>query len=182
MARRRPDLAARLGPRTPELAELSATRAKTPPRKKMHTSTARTMATDEQHSRRMYGQWMRSLSRAHIIGTEHREDLDMTRLTVELTKLIRATGGESTVGGSVEVDIENELPEARKRLVYNTDLHAHVHVASVCGASAGAGEFMVMARRRLGRLTLVCAPRIDDWVALVKRRNADGNAHCVLQY
>lgn len=82
-------------------------------------------------------------------------------------------------------DVDNKLDRISHRSHRRRkarSLHAHVHVSSVCGASAGAGEFLVMARRRLGRYSLVCAPRIEDWVALVKRRTADGTAHCTLQH
>lgn len=86
-----------------------------------------------------------------------------------------------------EVANENtvERPTHRshgKRRRKTRSLHAHIHVSSVCEAAAGAGEFLVMARRRLGRYSLVCSPRIEDWVQLVEKRNKDGTAHCKLRH
>lgn len=136
------------------------------------------------------------VSRAVIVGSEQRDELDTTQLTWRLTKLLRAT----TAGDSSEpdndyyrYDIDNSIEEHNThtkhkhksrttRKARNTHLHAHVQVSRACGAAAGAGEFLLLARRRLGRLTLVCAPRIQDWKELVMRRNADGSAHCLLQY
>ncbi|XP_022830614.1 meteorin-like protein isoform X2 [Spodoptera litura] len=132
------------------------------------------------------------VSRGVIVMSEPREDLDTTQLTLRVTKLIRATSeAESKDKPDLEddeyyrYDVDNTLERTthrnhRRRKVRS--LHAHVHVSSVCGASAGAGEFLIMARRRLGRYSLVCAPRIEDWMELVKRRNADGTAYCLLQH
>lgn len=75
-------------------------------------------------------------------------------------------------------DTDNTVEARRSR----RSVHAHVQVSAACGAAAGAGEFLLMARRRLGRLALVCAPRLAQWRALVRRRRADGTAHCALQY
>lgn len=134
------------------------------------------------------------VSRGVIVGSEAREDLDTTQLTLRLTKLIRATAGDESETVKPELadqddyyryEVDNTLERTthrNHRRRKTRSLHAHVHVSSVCGASAGAGEFLVMARRRLGRYSLVCAPRIDDWSELVKRRNDDGTSHCLLQH
>ncbi|XP_063897126.1 meteorin-like protein [Helicoverpa armigera] len=131
------------------------------------------------------------VSRGVIVMSEARQDLDTTQLTLRLTKLIRATAGEPDKPELAEdddyyrYDVDNTLERTTHRNHKRRkarSLHAHVHVSSVCGAAAGAGEFLVMARRRLGRYSLVCAPRIDDWTELVKKRNADGTAHCLLQH
>ncbi|KAJ8730202.1 hypothetical protein PYW07_017240 [Mythimna separata] len=133
------------------------------------------------------------VSRGVIVMSEARADLDTTQLTLRLTKLIRATSGEEPKDKPDDLaeddyyryDVDNTLERTTHRSHARRkarSLHAHVHVSSVCGAAAGAGEFLVMARRRLGRYSLVCAPRIDDWAELVKRRNADGTAHCQLQH
>ncbi|KAM3964564.1 meteorin-like protein [Aphomia sociella] len=139
------------------------------------------------------------VSRGVIISSEPREDLDTTQLTIRLTKLIRATGhhdDHKDVSDSIEdndyyrYEVDNVIERSthrksarrRNRDVVSRSLHAHVHVAATCGAAAGAGEFLVMARRRLGRYSLVCAPRLRDWKQLVDRRNADGTAHCLLQH
>ncbi|KAL4709909.1 hypothetical protein ACJJTC_003872 [Scirpophaga incertulas] len=139
------------------------------------------------------------VSRGIIVGSEQREDLDTTQLTVKLTKLIRATAhaGEERKeptdaldeGDYFRYEVENTVERSAplKRRVSrhahaHGHAHAHVHVASVCGAAAGAGEFLVMARRRLGRYALVCAPRLAQWAALAAARSADGSAHCMLHH
>ncbi|VVD04560.1 unnamed protein product [Leptidea sinapis] len=125
------------------------------------------------------------VSRGVIVGSEHREDLDTTQLTLRVTKLIRATAGGGEPNEIADDDYfryqtdNSVLPHKHRR---ERSIHAHVHVASACGASAGAGEFLVMARRALGRYRLVCAPRAHEWRQLVEKRNAEGTAHCLLQH
>ncbi|XP_053608138.1 meteorin-like protein [Plodia interpunctella] len=132
------------------------------------------------------------VSRGLIISSEPREDLDSTQLTLRLTKLIRATGHDADPA-STDADNDADTPhlddgyfryevDNSRRRRRRRSLHAHVHVWSACGAGAGAGEFLLTARRRLGRYSLVCAPRLHRWQALVDRRNKDGMAHCLLQH
>ncbi|XP_047529202.1 meteorin-like protein isoform X1 [Vanessa atalanta] len=134
------------------------------------------------------------VSRGVIVGSEQREELDATQLTWRLTKLLRATASADSANSADSIDdagdigdIGNSLDDDRYYR-YATDrrrrrsLLAHVQVSAACGAAAGAGEFLLMARRRLGRYSLVCAPRLHDWRALVERRNAEGTAHCSLQH
>lgn len=47
-----------------------------------------------------------------------------------------------------------------------------------CGAQHGGGEVVVMARRKLGRLVLRCAPRAEEWIQVV--RSMADSAHCLL--
>ncbi|CAH2106539.1 unnamed protein product [Euphydryas editha] len=144
------------------------------------------------------------VSRGIIVGIEQREELDATRLTWRLTKLLRVTAsgddGDTvdtadtadtsdtvdTADTSDVADIASDIDDNYYRYARvrrrRRALQAHVHVAAACGAAAGAGEFLLMARRRLGRYALVCAPRLADWRALVRRRAADGAAHCELHY
>ncbi|RVE44455.1 hypothetical protein evm_010859 [Chilo suppressalis] len=132
------------------------------------------------------------VSRGVFVGAEQREDLDTTQLTMRVTKLIRATAHAgydrkevlqpAEEGDYFRYDVDNNIEGVRHRARRSHNVHAHVHVPAACGAAAGAGEFLVMARRRLGRYSLVCAPRIQQWVELVRRRNADGTAHCTLQH
>lgn len=133
-----------------------------------------------------------TVSRGIIVGTEQRHDLDSTQLTLQLTKLIRTTSGrDSDINDKInseyyKYDVDNELEAktfgGRRRKHRSLNLHAHVHVPSICEAVGGTGEFLMMARRRLGRLSLVCAPRIEDWVRIVEERNADGSSHCLLEH
>ncbi|XP_049869180.1 meteorin-like protein [Pectinophora gossypiella] len=134
------------------------------------------------------------VSRGLFVGSEQREDLDSTQLTLKLTKLIRATASDDRYDGFGDGDeneeyyryeIDNAIEQTthrNHRRRKGRSLHAHIHVSSICGASTGAGEFLVTARRRLGRYALVCSPRIEDWIKLVKRRNEEGTALCQLQH
>ncbi|KAI8435802.1 hypothetical protein MSG28_004028 [Choristoneura fumiferana] len=138
------------------------------------------------------------VSRGIFVGAEQRADLDSTQLTLRLTKLIRAAGAsqldqpapyddgqDDGQDDYYRYEVDNTLERTthrNHRRRKTRSLHAHIHVSSVCGAEAGAGEFLVMARRRLGRYSLVCAPRIEDWQELVQRRTEDGSAYCMLQH
>lgn len=46
-----------------------------------------------------------------------------------------------------------------------------------CDARHGLGEFVIMAKRRLGDLVLVCAPRLEAWAEAVREMDT---APCVL--
>ncbi|KPJ08218.1 Meteorin-like protein [Papilio machaon] len=129
------------------------------------------------------------VSRVMIVGSEQREDLDTTQLTLRLTRLLRASAPadvatshtlhtpDLTQDEYYRYDGDNTLSQSEKS---QQALHAHVHVWSGCGASAGGGEFVAMARRRLGRLALVCAPRLQHWRRLVELRKNASDAHCTL--
>ncbi|XP_041978492.1 meteorin-like protein [Aricia agestis] len=122
------------------------------------------------------------VSRGVIVETKERQDLDTTQLTWKLTKIIRATGMEDN-NDIVDTeyyryDVENSIAApVRRRRAHS---HAHVQVRAACGAAGGAGEFIIMARRRLGRLALTCAPRASEWDALVEKRRQDPTANCLL--
>lgn len=49
-----------------------------------------------------------------------------------------------------------------------------------CGAKHGTGEFVFMARRKLGALAITCAPRLEDWAEVVRSESLGGSANCVL--
>lgn len=50
-----------------------------------------------------------------------------------------------------------------------------------CDPQHGPGEFVFMGRKRLGDLTLVCAPSLSEWADIVRTMNSDGTSHCVLK-
>lgn len=52
-----------------------------------------------------------------------------------------------------------------------------VRVPLVCNARHGPGEFMIMAKRRLGDLVLICAPKLETWKETVQEIDS---APCVL--
>ncbi|CAK1595980.1 unnamed protein product [Parnassius mnemosyne] len=120
------------------------------------------------------------VSRVLIVGSDQREDLDSTQLTLRLTKILRApvldvdTDDLAHDNDYYKYSVDNEVGGGSGTL-------AHVQVWRGCGAAAGAGEFVAMARRRLGRLALVCAPRLAHWRALARRR-APHDTHCALRH
>ncbi|RZC32452.1 meteorin-like protein [Asbolus verrucosus] len=71
----------------------------------------------------------------------------------------------------------NQIPDESPDILKEVTLH----VAQHCGVSHGLGEFVFMARRKLGDLTLQCAPRLEDWAMLVNKLSEEGKAHCVLR-
>lgn len=56
--------------------------------------------------------------------------------------------------------------------------NVRVRVPTACDARHGLGEFVIMAKRRLGDLVLVCAPRLETWVKAVRELES---APCVLR-
>lgn len=105
----------------------------------------------------------------HSVDTDDR--LDQSVVTVKVTKLIR----HSSPDEEEFFEETNEIvPETRQR-------HVMVNVPQYCGINHGLGEFVFMARRKLGDLTLVCAPRLEHWTVLANRMNEEGRSHCVLR-
>lgn len=111
---------------------------------------------------------MFTVTRGIIYGVENHDELEISQMSVKVTKLIRHTVDDTYTreSNSVEPDILHEVT---------------LHVAQHCGVSHGAGEFVFMARRKLGDLTLQCAPRLEDWAVLVNELSEEGKAHCVLR-
>lgn len=89
------------------------------------------------------------------------DEMDLSEIVVKETKRLRSSGLEW--GG------ENEVVD-----------RATVGVARHCGAAHGQGEVVIMARRKLGRLVLVCAPRQSEWHAIVRQPAVRDAAHCLL--
>ena len=53
-----------------------------------------------------------------------------------------------------------------------------IRVSTTCDARHGQGEFVIMAKRKLGDLTLVCAPRLEAWAEAVREMDT---APCLLK-
>jgi hypothetical protein len=111
------------------------------------------------------------VTRGIIHGVENREELEVSQMSVKVTKLIRHTADDAFTSDSNAIPDESD--DALKEVT--------LHVAQHCGVSHGLGEFVFMARRKLGDLTLQCAPRLEDWALLVNRLSEEGKAHCVLR-
>ncbi|CAG9771132.1 unnamed protein product [Ceutorhynchus assimilis] len=112
------------------------------------------------------------VTRGTINLVETNEQLEVSQVTVKITKLIRHTSAEEFLQEIDSNDI-NVGEETQKRVTLNVPEH--------CGINHGLGEFVFMARRKLGDLTLLCAPRLETWTFLVHKLNEEGNAHCVLK-
>lgn len=57
-------------------------------------------------------------------------------------------------------------------LTFHTPLH--------CATEHEDGEFVFMGRRRFEEMMVVCAPRLQEWAAIVDRLNNSDNAPCIL--
>jgi len=106
------------------------------------------------------------VTRGIIRSIENQEDTETSSVTVKVTRHLRGLG----VGESEE---ENSVVPGSESLVQLT-------VPAHCGAKHGTGEFVFMARRKLGDLAIMCAPRLEDWAAVVRSESARGSANCVL--
>lgn len=111
------------------------------------------------------------VTRGIIRGVENHDELEVSQMAVKITKLIRHTSED---GESKDI-ITNSIQED------DDDREVTIHIAQHCGASHGLGEFVFMARRKLGDLTLQCAPRLEDWAMLINNLADEGKAHCVLR-
>ncbi|XP_046659901.1 meteorin-like protein [Homalodisca vitripennis] len=114
------------------------------------------------------------VTRGIIRAIENQEDAQTSSVTVKVTKHLRHSSSGVTSWSSEEEEEENSvLPGGRETLVELT-------VPGHCGAKHGTGEFVFMARRKLGDLSITCAPRLEDWVEVVRSENLSGSANCVL--
>lgn len=145
------------------------------------------------------------VTRGIIRGVENLDDLELSQMTIKVTKLIRHTTNPVDDDDN-ELEEDNiELMDPSTRATTKTDYfsyrtidsssgnivtldpdntsgdHVTVHVAQHCGVAHGLGEFVFMARRKLGALTLQCAPRLEDWAMLVHKMNDEESALCVLR-
>jgi hypothetical protein len=116
-----------------------------------------------------------AVTRGLIRSIENKEELEVSQLTVKVTKLLRRATEDSLSSTSTPDDESNSV------VTVGSDEQVFVNVALHCGARHGTGEFVFMARRKLGDLALSCAPRLEDWVSIVRKINKEGTAHCVLR-
>ncbi|XP_017782590.1 PREDICTED: meteorin-like protein [Nicrophorus vespilloides] len=109
------------------------------------------------------------VTRGIIRGVENQEDLELSQMIVKVTKMIRQPTEDDDF--TIETNSIERFGEERE---------IQLNVAQRCGVSHGVGEFVFMARRKLGELTLQCAPRLEDWALLMHSLTEEGKAHCVL--
>lgn len=104
---------------------------------------------------------------------ENREELEVSQLSVKVTKLIRHTTDDAYLDDTDDSSA-NDVEDGPLKEVT-------LHISQHCGVRHGLGEFVFMARRKLGDLTLQCAPRLEDWAQLVNALSEEGKAHCILR-
>ncbi|KAB0796212.1 hypothetical protein PPYR_10273 [Photinus pyralis] len=113
------------------------------------------------------------VTRGIIHGIENDDDLEVSQISVKVTKLIRHTADEGYRDDWEESENSIDSGDVTKEITVQVPQH--------CGVKHGLGEFVFMARRKLGDLTLQCAPRLEDWAAFVNVISEEGKAHCVLR-
>ncbi|XP_039290301.1 uncharacterized protein LOC120352676 [Nilaparvata lugens] len=134
-----------------------------------------------------------TVTRGIIRGVENLDDLKVSEITVKVTKHLRESTPDELSSlaedlASNEIDrtqstTDGDKHKDRTQSTSDTDKHnvtVRLQVPQHCGARHGAGEFVFMARRKLGDLVLRCAPRLEDWIDVVRSENAKGSAHCLL--
>lgn len=110
------------------------------------------------------------VTRGIIRGVENRDDLEVSQMTVRITKLIRHAPEDSYTRELESNEISSD-----------GDGEVVVQVPRHCGVTYGTGEFVFMARRKLGDLVMRCAPRLEEWAAVANLLTQEGRAHCVLR-
>ncbi|XP_014222929.1 meteorin-like protein [Trichogramma pretiosum] len=104
------------------------------------------------------------VARGTVSAVERRPELESAEILLRVTKTLRR----------VEENEENEIDSGDARFTRET----RIRVPTVCDARHGQGEFVIMAKKRLGDLTLSCAPRLEEWAKAVRELES---APCVLR-
>ncbi|XP_033213101.1 meteorin-like protein [Belonocnema kinseyi] len=104
------------------------------------------------------------VARGTVSAVEKRPDLEAAELVLRVTKTLRR----------VDENEDNEVDASNSRL----QKEVRVRVPTTCDARHGQGEFVIMAKKRLGDLTLACAPRLETWAEAVREMES---APCVLR-
>lgn len=105
------------------------------------------------------------VARGTVSAVQKQPNLEAAELVLRITKTLRQI--EETEGSN---DIDDDESSDRRNV--------RVRVPTACDARHGLGEFVIMAKRRLGDLVLVCAPRLETWVKAVRELES---APCVLR-
>ncbi|XP_033197747.1 meteorin-like protein [Bombus vosnesenskii] len=105
------------------------------------------------------------IARGTVSAVQRRPNLEAAELVLRVTKILRR----------IE---ENESNNDADPTDSHDRKNVRVRVPTACDARHGQGEFVIMAKRRLGDLVLVCAPRIETWAKTVRELET---APCVLQ-
>ncbi|XP_066588576.1 meteorin-like protein [Prorops nasuta] len=104
------------------------------------------------------------VARGTVSAVQRKPDLESTELVLRVTKILRR----------VENYENNEVISTEPY----AEMDIRVRVPTACDARHGQGEFVIMAKKRLGDLTLACAPRLEAWAEAVRELQS---APCVLK-
>ncbi|XP_078033843.1 meteorin [Augochlora pura] len=105
------------------------------------------------------------VARGTVSAVQNQLNLEAAELILTITKTLHR----------VE---ENEGNNDENVVQFEDRRNVRVRVPSACDARHGQGEFVIMAKRRLGDLILVCAPRLETWAITVRELET---APCVLR-
>ncbi|XP_076175269.1 meteorin [Ptiloglossa arizonensis] len=105
------------------------------------------------------------VARGTVSAVQRQPNLEAAELVLGIIKILRLIEENE---GNNDVDVADSYDRRNIR----------VRVPTACDARHGQGEFVVMAKRRLGDLVLVCAPRLETWVKTVRELES---APCVLR-
>ncbi|KAL6426183.1 hypothetical protein ACFW04_009025 [Cataglyphis niger] len=98
-----------------------------------------------------------------VTAVEQQLHLDAAELVLRIIKILRQVQ-------EAENNENIDITTSSKRSI-------RVRLPVMCDARHGPGEFVIMAKRRLGDLILVCAPRLETWEQIVREMDT---APCVL--
>lgn len=76
----------------------------------------------------------------------------------------------------------NRRNKMKKTMTNNNIAVVSLYIAKSCQSKVGYGQFVFMARKKLGDFKLLCAPRLHDWKRLVTEENSRSNSQCILAY
>ncbi|KAL1517340.1 hypothetical protein ABEB36_001115 [Hypothenemus hampei] len=112
------------------------------------------------------------VARGTINSVENNDVIEQTLITFQVTKLIRhIPSTEDFLRETEHNEIESSQPHKQITVI----------VPQHCGINHGLGEFVFMAKRKLGDMRLLCAPRLETWSVLVNKLNEEGKSYCVLR-
>ncbi|XP_015185633.1 PREDICTED: meteorin-like protein isoform X2 [Polistes dominula] len=96
------------------------------------------------------------VARGTVTSVQRRPELEASELIFRITKILHKVEESETN------EVFSILPNS------HLEKNIRIRVSSACDARHGQGEFVIMARRRLDDLILVCAPRLETWAEVVR--------------
>lgn len=117
-----------------------------------------------------------SVTRGTIHSIDDKQELEIAEINVKITKVLRHSTDELSLS-NLEEDAQNEVDAGA--LVAGDVIK--MNMPRHCEPQHGPGEFVFMGRKRLGEMTVVCAPTLTEWAEMARSMNSDGTSHCVLK-